>query len=251
MEEIANLGQYLKNLREEKKIPAALVAQELKTRLDFIQAIENNEYQKLPAPIFVKGFLRSYAKYLGIDGDHIISEFNRANPIEDKQELVLKTKNIPGIANKYVRSIVKYAIPIIVVTVVVILSGIVLFFVLRKVTDTPPAKTSIIKEEKVIEEPVTPPKPILSEPIAGPYKLHAKATNPSWIRINSDNKLIFEGILIKNEEKTWDAKDEFRIRLGAPKNMKLTLNDHSLPDISTKSGPINVLINKEGVKLEK
>lgn len=242
METIENIGQYLKNTREERKIPIAQVAQALKTKLETIQALEANDFSKIPAPTYVKGYLRSYANYLGIDSDHLIAEYNRQYPTESKQVLILQGKKLPSVgldAKKLIRP--KILIP---VGIIIGLLISIVFFI----TTTP--KKQIIHTKKPIEEPQKVSPTTITTPITTPISLCAHPLENVWLRVYSDGKLIFEGTLKKGDEETWQAQNELRLRIGNPGKLNLTLNGRSIGTVSPY-GPVNVVINEKGVNVEK
>src|SRR5438093_13500126 len=59
-----------------------------KIRAKYLRAIENEEWEMLPGPTFVKSFLRTYAEYLGLDGRLLVDEYKlRHEPVPDPAEL--------------------------------------------------------------------------------------------------------------------------------------------------------------------
>lgn len=69
-------GQLLRQAREARKLSIESVAERLHLAVGIIHALENAEYGKLPAPTYIRGYLRSYATYVGIDGDKLVDEYN-------------------------------------------------------------------------------------------------------------------------------------------------------------------------------
>lgn len=69
-------GEYLRRLREEKGHNHAAVSTALHLTVHYIKALENDEYGKLPGLTFVKGYLRSYARFLGSDVDSVLARFD-------------------------------------------------------------------------------------------------------------------------------------------------------------------------------
>lgn len=61
------LGQYLKNVREQKGITLGDVADTTKITIRYLEAIENGQFNLLPSRIFARGFVKSYAKCIGLD----------------------------------------------------------------------------------------------------------------------------------------------------------------------------------------
>src|ERR1700722_18503619 len=72
------LGQFLKNKREEKGMSLEEVSVATKIGVRVLLAIEEGDLAKLPPKAFVRGFIQSYAKYLGLDVKEILNKFQEA-----------------------------------------------------------------------------------------------------------------------------------------------------------------------------
>lgn len=60
-------GEHLKREREVRKVSIAKIFEATRVPMKFLEALEADEYDTLPHPAFVKGFIRSYCKVLGLD----------------------------------------------------------------------------------------------------------------------------------------------------------------------------------------
>jgi cytoskeleton protein RodZ len=69
------LGQKLRKEREMRGISLDQIAQATRIQKQFLRALEENNFDILPAPVFITGFLRVYATHLGLDADAIITEY--------------------------------------------------------------------------------------------------------------------------------------------------------------------------------
>jgi cytoskeletal protein RodZ len=67
-----SFGRYLQSMRLEKKITLENVSEETRIAVSNIQLIEKEDLEALPDEVFVKGFLRSYARAIGADGDEAV-----------------------------------------------------------------------------------------------------------------------------------------------------------------------------------
>ena len=74
------LGALLKSKRTEKNIAIGEVAERLKFSAKQIESLESGDYKGLPEPIFIKGFIKTYARFLGLDADQITALLNEAFP---------------------------------------------------------------------------------------------------------------------------------------------------------------------------
>ncbi|MGL5741093.1 MAG: helix-turn-helix domain-containing protein [Legionella sp.] len=84
-----NPGEQLARIRQEKGYSIEYVANQLHLRARIIELIENNEFHLLPEPVFVKGYLRAYAKLLGTSPEPYLAIFNDQYFIEKKPERAL------------------------------------------------------------------------------------------------------------------------------------------------------------------
>ncbi len=69
-------GKALRSTREAKRLTPESVSQQLRLDLAHIHALEMDEYEKLPAPIFVTGYLRAYARLLELDAEPLIAAYH-------------------------------------------------------------------------------------------------------------------------------------------------------------------------------
>jgi cytoskeleton protein RodZ len=76
----SGLGAFLKNKRMEKGISINQLAEMTRLRVHFIEALENEDWDRLPAMVFVKGFLRSYANAVEMDAEELLALYRRVTP---------------------------------------------------------------------------------------------------------------------------------------------------------------------------
>jgi len=72
-------GAYLKNVREQKGITLEKASQDSKIVRTLLEAIEQDNYQKLPPPVFLKGMIKKYAHYLHLDEERILDFYQKSN----------------------------------------------------------------------------------------------------------------------------------------------------------------------------
>jgi len=70
-----SIGARLSAARTERKLDRRVVANELNLDVSMIEALENDDEAALPAAIFVKGYLRNYARLVGLPEDEIVSDY--------------------------------------------------------------------------------------------------------------------------------------------------------------------------------
>lgn len=112
-----SLGSLLRRSREERHIDLDEAVSVTRIRRHHLEALENEEWSKLPSQVFVKGFLRSYAEFLGLDKEMVRNCYLRTSPSEKHEPHVLKevrpqsgrwhlTITIPVLALAFIAAIV-------------------------------------------------------------------------------------------------------------------------------------------------
>ncbi len=74
-----SMGEFFRQVRETKGLTLDEVATKTRIRMDFLKALEEENFAALPEQVFVQGFVRSYAKALGLAEDDAIHRFAQAS----------------------------------------------------------------------------------------------------------------------------------------------------------------------------
>src|SRR5580658_2504885 len=72
---MAEIGATLREARMRARIDVSEIEAQTKIRAKYLRALENEEWDLLPGPTFVKSFLRTYAQALGLDGRALVEEY--------------------------------------------------------------------------------------------------------------------------------------------------------------------------------
>lgn len=75
-------GAVLRSEREKKNLTREEVAQIIKLRVHFLEALENEEWNELPPSVFVKGFISSYARVLGLEEKRLLDLYEVSAPVD-------------------------------------------------------------------------------------------------------------------------------------------------------------------------
>jgi hypothetical protein len=72
------IGPTLREARNRRKLDLSQVEAAIKIRVRYLQAIENEEWDALPGGAYTRGFIRTYANHLGLDGDRLAEDYKRS-----------------------------------------------------------------------------------------------------------------------------------------------------------------------------
>ena len=118
-----DLGLLLKNKREEKNVSLDEVAVATKISIKILQALEEGALERLPAKPFIRGFVQSYARYLGLDVKEILVLFQESmGSTNPKMPFTMPqtdnlNKNLPGSGRQIITVV---SIVVVIVAIVVI-----------------------------------------------------------------------------------------------------------------------------------
>ncbi|HIP53238.1 MAG TPA: helix-turn-helix domain-containing protein [Chromatiales bacterium] len=76
-------GHQLRAAREAQGIERFRIAEHLHLRVELIKALENDDYDRLPGPVFVRGYIRNYARALNLAEGPLLQSFDRIRPKEE------------------------------------------------------------------------------------------------------------------------------------------------------------------------
>ncbi|MGB2637153.1 MAG: helix-turn-helix domain-containing protein, partial [Candidatus Acidiferrum sp.] len=74
-----NFGERLKRERELREVTLQEITSATRIGPRFLEALENEDWEKLPGGVFNRGFVRSIARYLGLDEEALLGEYDLAH----------------------------------------------------------------------------------------------------------------------------------------------------------------------------
>ena len=77
-----SIGAYLRREREVRQVSLEELVQITRIPLRMLQRIEEDRFDELPGEVFARGFLRSYARALGLDADLVLSQYGDGRKVE-------------------------------------------------------------------------------------------------------------------------------------------------------------------------
>jgi len=136
-----DIGLKLKEKREENGVSIEEVAEDLKMRPSQIISLEEGKKEDFKDVLFLKYFIRDYAKYLGLDGEEMVDEFNEflfdftsKIPVEEIEKAKLNNVNKKEIISPYTSEVSdKKGLKIVLVVVFVVVLLIVGYFIMSNI----------------------------------------------------------------------------------------------------------------------
>ena len=104
--EALTTGQRLRAAREARNMERSDVARWLKLDVKLIKAIEEDDEEPLPGPVFIAGYIRSYAKLVDLPADQLVQEFTKSHGLSSPKIAKLP-EPVPGRMGKVAESLPK------------------------------------------------------------------------------------------------------------------------------------------------
>ncbi|WP_323754382.1 RodZ domain-containing protein [Marinobacter sp.] len=160
------VGQQLKRAREAKGLSVSAIAEQQHLRPSVVQAIEAGDYEKIDTELFLKGYVRAYARQVGLNADSVIRDLDvELAPARKRREEALQANPLVDIERRKKRKqrVAKAILWLLLIGVVV---SIALYFVTQKekaIDDraAPSAETTMNDETEVSDRL---PEPLAAEP---------------------------------------------------------------------------------------
>src|SRR3954471_3669053 len=98
------IGNSLREARLRQTLDFPEIEQATKIRAKYLRALEDEQFDVLPAQTYVKGFLRSYAEYLGLDGQLYVDEYNSRFVVGEEETPARPRRSAPPSRGVHVQS---------------------------------------------------------------------------------------------------------------------------------------------------
>ena len=263
-EKLNTIGGCLKEARRKKKVSLDDVYGKTRIHTSILEALEGDRPPEFLSRVYVKSFIRRYARYLGIEEDEIVKSF-LIDPVREKQPLAspvaferqrnffneaLKEKfNLKSIDPEQMK---KFARP-----VAALLAGIFIIYIIGF------TGAKIVKGIKrfgarraaapaaVVDQTAAPLLKAGFVPIAANEKLvlELKTTQDVWMEVKSDGKIIFRHVRPGGSAEKWTAAKSIELWLGKAQSVEMTLNGQALKPAG-KGVVKNITLTREGMKIK-
>jgi cytoskeletal protein RodZ len=228
-------GDQLKREREMRGVSLEEISSATRISTRFLEALEKEQWDQLPGGVFRRGFIRSVARYLGLDGDALISEYE------------LQTKDVPKDLNseEHLYNIPRDYRPAAVAIVVLLALLVGGWFVFAHygsaiaerlhrqhpaaaIVPNTSAPSSPASNPTVLSDPAPASDPSLANS-AVLLELKIQAGKASDLKVSADGKQVFDGHINADEVKSFEAHHTLEITATDPGALFLSLNGETVP----------------------
>jgi cytoskeleton protein RodZ len=245
------IGDSLREARTRRGFTPADVHKAIRIRERYLTALEEERWDMLPGEAYIKGFLRTYAEYLGLNGQLYIDEYNARIARHDEEAPPFVPQPAAVEDHRAGRGILVTLVAVLVVGATV--AGLAAWRLGG--TSTPPPLRSVPPSGggTVASRPLKPATtPAVTTPAVptGPVFTSITATRGRcWILVRTggpNGAVLFEGVLEQGQVKTFPVQQAVWVRMGRPDALDITLAGK--PVANLPATPSNVLLTRAGAQ---
>ena len=220
------IGNSLREARLREQLDFPAIEQGTKIRAKYLRALEDERFELLPAHTYIKGFLRTYADFLGLDGGLYVDEYNSRFVVGDEDQPSLHTRRVPPPRNGRRRRL-ESGVVLLALTAIVLVTSLVI--VAWKFGGVGGESVPGLQQAAVT--------PAVQQ--AGPKTIAAPSTKPgraalvvsavkgdSWMEVRAGSgtgRLIYGGTLERGQSQRFVQKKIY-VAFGNPENVSVKVN---------------------------
>jgi cytoskeletal protein RodZ len=219
---MGTLGEYLRETREALGIDLRDAAQQTRISINYLKALENQDFARLPGEVFVKGFLKNYSKFLHLDEAEVMKKYGELKPQKTPPGPGASAENTGAVVAADQKTHKQPSLEPFMWGAGILIALILFFFI--ALPSRYPKKP---QHTAVLSQPVqTAPAP--STPKSDKLYLKVVALENTWILIRTDTSPQKKAVLQKGDTLTWSADDRFQLSYGSAGALTLELNGREL-----------------------
>lgn len=232
---MTTVGELLRAEREKKGLSIKEIENAISIRALYINAIEEGNYTLIPGEVYLKGFIRNYANYLGLNGQEMVAFYRQEQqpiapevveaPVEQPPTRTTTKSTTTNRSNKL----------LIVSLLVVCVAGSAWWLLGNSSPNKEPLETKQVQptpapSAPIASQPTTQVTPAQSKPVV----VIAKYTEQCWTSVVADGKQIYEGTPKGGESITWEAQKSISITAGNAGGIDITYNGQATGKMGQK-----------------
>jgi transcriptional regulator with XRE-family HTH domain len=223
------LGEYLKEKRENAGLSLKELSEITRIRTEYLRALENEDFSKIPGEVFIKGYIRAYLRALSMDPEEGINIYLEEEGV--KKDLPIES---PIKESKWQQF---HSTPLLIASIIIFITvGILFYSLFRKEkvetvveTETKPSEVIVqnLQKPKALPLPLSPVE-VAEADYTNRHVLEVNTIEETWIYLKIDNDLSYSMLLKPGETKRWTAKEGFFLKIGNAGGINISFDGQML-----------------------
>jgi transcriptional regulator with XRE-family HTH domain len=226
-----NFGERLKREREMREVSLEELTKATRISTRFLLALENEDWEKLPGGVFGHGFIRTIARYLGLDEESLLGEYDLARSNQSQVAPAKPEERIP--------SPPKWLPVVAVLALLLVLAG--LFYAGRYGW----RRYAAYRDGKKSAESGLAGQPQAN---ATTLDLSVSTSAATHVLVSADNKLVLDTDLPAGETRHFFANQQFEVTAGDSSAVLLELNGQAMPPLGAPGASGTMMLSRKDLK---
>jgi cytoskeleton protein RodZ len=239
------IGASLREARTRRGLSREDVQQAIRIRDRYLAALEDENWDLLPGEAYAKGFLRTYAEFLGLDGALYVDEFNRAFATHEEQPFMPE-----ALAPIGTRSIGILRPLVVIAAIVAVVAGVAAWQLGGSSGPPPKQRSEGLAGASTSQAGATGTRPAVTHhtktraATRSTAPVHAVLTasrGPVWLLVRSGSAtgtVVYQGVLAQGQTLPLTLSTRMWVRVGAPWNLDVTLRGRAASGLPTQVGDV-------------
>lgn len=223
-----NFGERLKRERELREVTLEEITSATRIGPRFLEALENEDWKKLPGGVFNRGFVRSVARYLGLDEEAFLAEYDLAHGTQAPSPVEHPEDRIP--------SLPKWVPAAVVLGAIALLVG--LYFGGRFAWHYYQARRA--RTYSMTANAQVTPQPIVPTGSAPALVLTVSASAITHVTVKADGNLVFDTDIRSGENRRFAALRNFEVSVSDSGAVLPDLNGQTVPPLDCPAPPVQL-----------
>ena len=238
-----NFGERLKRERELREVSPNEVVVATRISLRFLEALENEDWDKLPGGIFNRGFVRAIARYLGLDEERLLAEYDQARGDQSAEAASAPENRIPS-PPKWVA--VAFALGVLALIAVLIAAGVYgwrRYSAYRHAKQAAVATQSLGAAQPASLIAVDPP-----QANSAALDLSVSTSAATRVRILADGKVVLDSEIPAGQNRHFSAETAFEVTAADSSAVLLELNGQTMPPIGSPGASGTIVLSQKDLR---
>ena len=244
---MTSIGETLRRERLLQGLELKQVAQSTKIGTRMLQAMEQDDFSKLPGGVFTRSFVKQYAAALGLHPTALDEQLKELptgleEPVhtDTRKDVIAEDKHYSLSEYNSSTNSGGMLMSVFWVVAAMAVTGLVYYMMNRPQNTAPQRERAAMPAPAVPVPAQSPEKPAIAAVSLKPVRVELTATENAWVSLSADGKPQFSGVMKQNEKRMVDAAQRIKLVAGNAGAMQISWNEKPVDAIGPK-GQVRVV----------
>ncbi|MGE5397922.1 MAG: helix-turn-helix domain-containing protein [Chitinophagales bacterium] len=222
-----DIGSEFRCRREQLGLSLDDIQDEIKTRKYFIAALEENQFELLPAKVYALGLVKRYAGILGLDETLMVEEFKSQAYHNEKEEQPFSTSR----RERFDFNVKNVLTGLAFLMAVILIFGYLADYMANKFVQE--RRNRVTQESKTYQHQNVKPKP--KPKVIKGIQLTLEGEDRSWIGVTVDGNDVYQGFLNSGQKMDFKGKTKIELIVGNAQGVRAIYNGQDIGYLGDKA----------------